>query len=140
MYNYVKPSHISNGIDLSGCLWYPGYMANILCFNCGLMFEVPYFIKEPTDKCPKCNPAYYHEVNCACMLCMPWCSYTRHYDTLLDFPRIFWYDVSMTCTKYGCDYELDLDGQVTCTVCGAMDDDSQPVNLEGDFIWNLSLS
>ena len=20
----------------------------------------------------------------------------------------------MTCTKYGCDYELDLDGQVTC--------------------------
>jgi len=27
----------------------------------------------------------------------------------------------MTCTKYGCNYELDLDGQVTCTVCGAMD-------------------
>jgi len=22
-----------------------------------------------------------------------------------------------------CNYELDLDGQVTCTVCGAMDDD-----------------
>lgn len=36
----------------------------------------------------------------------------------------------MTCTKYGCDYELDLDGQVTCTVCGAMDDDIQPVNLD----------
>ena len=36
----------------------------------------------------------------------------------------------MTCTKYGCDYELDLDGQVTCTVCGAMDDDRQPVNLD----------
>jgi len=29
----------------------------------------------------------------------------------------------MTCTKYGCNYELDLDGQVTCTICGAMDDD-----------------
>lgn len=27
------------------------------------------------------------------------------------------------CTKYGCDYQLDLDGQVTCTNCGAMDDD-----------------
>ena len=27
------------------------------------------------------------------------------------------------CVKYGCDYELDLDGQVTCSNCGAMDDD-----------------
>ncbi len=36
----------------------------------------------------------------------------------------------MTCTKYGCNYELDLDGQVTCTVCGAMDDDRQPINLD----------
>jgi hypothetical protein len=33
----------------------------------------------------------------------------------------------MTCTKYGCNYELDLDGQVTCTVCGAMDDDMQSI-------------
>jgi hypothetical protein len=33
----------------------------------------------------------------------------------------------MTCTKYGCDYELDLDGQVTCTVCGAM---KEPTNLD----------
>ena len=39
----------------------------------------------------------------------------------------------MTCTKYGCDYELDLDGQVTCSVCGAMDDDRQPVNLDEPF-------
>ena len=30
------------------------------------------------------------------------------------------------CTKYGCDYELDLDGQVTCSNCGAMDDDMLP--------------
>ena len=36
----------------------------------------------------------------------------------------------MTCTKYGCNYELDLDGQVTCAVCGAMDDDRQPINLD----------
>ncbi len=28
------------------------------------------------------------------------------------------------CTKYGCDYQLDLDGQVTCTNCGAMGDDT----------------
>jgi len=27
------------------------------------------------------------------------------------------------CTKYGCDYQLDLDGQVTCANCGAMGDD-----------------
>ena len=27
------------------------------------------------------------------------------------------------CTKYGCDYQLDLDGLVTCGICGAMDDD-----------------
>jgi hypothetical protein len=27
------------------------------------------------------------------------------------------------CNKYGCDYKLDLDGQVTCDNCGAMDDD-----------------
>jgi hypothetical protein len=35
------------------------------------------------------------------------------------------------CTKYGCDYNLDLDGQVTCDNCGAMGDDMpnpQPVN------------
>ena len=30
------------------------------------------------------------------------------------------------CSKYGCDYQLDLDGQVTCSNCGAMDDDMQP--------------
>jgi len=27
------------------------------------------------------------------------------------------------CSKYGCDYQLDIDGQVTCTNCGAMGDD-----------------
>ena len=26
-----------------------------------------------------------------------------------------------------CNYELDLDGQVTCLVCGAMDDDMQSI-------------
>jgi hypothetical protein len=34
--------------------------------------------------------------------------------------------LQMTCTKYGCDYQLDLDGQVTCSNCGAMDDDKEP--------------
>jgi hypothetical protein len=33
----------------------------------------------------------------------------------------------MTCIKAGCNYELDLDGQVTCSVCGAMDDDKQSI-------------
>jgi len=27
------------------------------------------------------------------------------------------------CGKYGCDYQLDIDGQVTCANCGAMGDD-----------------
>ena len=27
------------------------------------------------------------------------------------------------CVKYGCDYQVDLDGQVTCSNCGAMDYD-----------------
>jgi len=32
---------------------------------------------------------------------------------------------------HDCNYELDLDGQVTCTVCGAMDDDaSTPITLD----------
>lgn len=47
----------------------------------------------------------------------------------IDMWITMWYDLYMTCTKYGCNYELDLDGQVTCTVCGAMDDDIQPVNI-----------
>ena len=34
------------------------------------------------------------------------------------------------CTKYGCDYKLDLDGQVTCDNCGAMDDE---VNISGSY-------
>jgi hypothetical protein len=34
------------------------------------------------------------------------------------------YDVYMT---HECNYELDLDGQVTCSVCGAMDDDKQSI-------------
>ena len=33
--------------------------------------------------------------------------------------------MSAICIKYGCDYQLDLDGQVTCSNCGAMDDDKQ---------------
>ena len=27
------------------------------------------------------------------------------------------------CNEYGCDYQLDIDGQVTCINCGAMGDD-----------------
>jgi len=27
------------------------------------------------------------------------------------------------CSNYGCDYQLDLDGQVTCIICGAMNDE-----------------
>ena len=35
----------------------------------------------------------------------------------------------MSCAKQGCNFELDLDGQVTCSICGAMNDDKEPVNL-----------
>ena len=34
------------------------------------------------------------------------------------------------CSKYGCDYQLDIDGQVTCSNCGAMDDDMQSIPLD----------
>ena len=34
--------------------------------------------------------------------------------------------------KHDCNYELDLDGQVTCTLCGAMDDDMN-VNAENSI-------
>ncbi len=51
------------------------------------------------------------------------------------------------CTKYGCDYQLDLDGQVTCTNCGAMDDDmsgsptpSTSVDTGDDAILNENIS
>ena len=58
-------------------------------------------------------------VECKCLITAP---------TPLDHPD---YEVNqMTCTKYGCNFELDLDGQVTCTVCGAMDDDLQPINID----------
>ena len=40
--------------------------------------------------------------------------------TYLNVPRIFWYDVYMT---HDCTYALDFDGSVTCSICGAMDDD-----------------
>lgn len=35
----------------------------------------------------------------------------------------------MICAKYGCNFELDMDGQVTCVECGAMDDE-MPTNLD----------
>ncbi len=35
-------------------------------------------------------------------------------------------ELRMICAKYGCDYQLDLDGQITCSQCGAMDDDMLP--------------
>ena len=38
------------------------------------------------------------------------------------------------CAKYGCDYQLDLDGQVTCSNCGAMDDDMQAVTNDKEEI------
>lgn len=43
----------------------------LMCMNCKKMFKVPSYITDELDKCPDCNPEYYHEVNCACTLCMP---------------------------------------------------------------------
>ena len=28
-----------------------------------------------------------------------------------------------------CNLEVDKDGQVTCSICGAMDDDKEPINV-----------
>jgi hypothetical protein len=33
------------------------------------------------------------------------------------------------CFKYGHDFQIDLDGQVTCSNCGAMDDDMTTPNM-----------
>lgn len=41
------------------------------------------------------------------------------------------YITANICIKYGCDYQLDKDGQVTCTQCGAMDDDKHVISTEG---------
>ncbi|CAB4145944.1 hypothetical protein UFOVP1491_50 [uncultured Caudovirales phage] len=41
------------------------------------------------------------------------------------------------CVKYGCDFQLDLDGQVTCVACGAMDDDKQHAWEEKPNIKNI---
>jgi hypothetical protein len=35
--------------------------------------------------------------------------------------------MNMECNSTGCNFELDLDGQVTCVSCGAMDDDKQTI-------------
>ena len=34
------------------------------------------------------------------------------------------------CVKYGHDFQLDLDGQVTCGMCGTMDDE---VDISGSY-------
>ncbi len=30
-------------------------MVEVLCFNCGHIFTVPYTIEHPTKQCPKCK-------------------------------------------------------------------------------------
>ncbi len=35
---------------------------------------------------------------------------------------------------HNCNYELDLDGSITCSICGAMDDDMKP------NIWETQIS
>jgi len=30
------------------------------------------------------------------------------------------------CNKYGCDYQKDFDGEITCTLCGAKHDVIKP--------------
>ena len=32
-----------------------------------------------------------------------------------------------------CNFELDLDGQITCSICGAMDDDMKPSIFESQI-------
>lgn len=42
-------------------------------------------------------------------------------------------ELRMICAKYGCNYQLDLDGQVTCAECGAMDDDMTSVDIKHEI-------
>ncbi len=39
--------------------------------------------------------------------------------------------MSSLCGKYGCDFQVDLDGQVTCSMCGSRDDD-MPKSIKED--------
>ena len=41
------------------------------------------------------------------------------------------------CAKYGCDFVLDMDGQVTCTQCGAFDDEMRRISIDDDEYTNL---
>ena len=36
-------------------------MINVLCFNCGGMFEVSYQTPNPTSACPKCQDKMFEE-------------------------------------------------------------------------------
>jgi predicted Zn-ribbon and HTH transcriptional regulator len=36
-------------------------MPNVLCFNCGGMFEVSYQTSNPTSACPKCQNKMFEE-------------------------------------------------------------------------------
>jgi hypothetical protein len=53
-------------------------MIKILCFDCGISFEIPAYITNPTSRCPDCNPEYYHEANCACIMCGKYCSISNY--------------------------------------------------------------
>lgn len=71
-----------------------------------------------------------------CATCLKQTHRARHRPVHCQACWLDWLEVDLTdltatlsiCTKYGCDYQLDNDGQVTCTQCGAMDDDKHVVS------------
>ena len=48
----------------------------------------------------------------------------------IDMWITMWYPEYMA---HHCNFELDLDGQITCSICGAMDDDMKPSIFESQI-------
>jgi hypothetical protein len=49
------PIHISKLHGISTTDTDGWIMLNILCFDCGGMYQLPYGVPNPTSKCPKCD-------------------------------------------------------------------------------------
>ena len=59
---------------------------------------------------------------------------SNHISNGIDMWITMWYPEYMA---HQCNFELDQDGQITCSICGAMDDDMKPDIFESqiDFEW-----
>jgi hypothetical protein len=61
-------------------------MLNVLCFNCGAMYQAAYGIKEITKQCPKCKDAKTYGSFWTRGLCSIGAIYYKDYDDLFTYP------------------------------------------------------